>query len=88
MTETLERNKRTVTQFCDLMFKQRISGCRHARKLNKIRLSNPRSALACRADHFQHSDLPLLAAYARAVVAELVAAGELAAANVVDDTPA
>ena len=43
---------------------------------------------ACRADHFQHSDLPLLAAYARAVVAELVAAGELAAANLVDDTPA
>ena len=85
MTDTMERNKRTVTQFCDLMFKQWISGCRHARKLNKIRLSYPRSALACRADY---SDLPLLAAYARAVVAELVAAGELAAANVVDDTPA
>ena len=43
--------------------------------------------LACRADHFQHSDLPLLAAYAGAVVAERVAAGELAAANVVEDKP-
>ncbi|MFZ0853835.1 MAG: hypothetical protein WAO08_32130, partial [Hyphomicrobiaceae bacterium] len=31
MTETLERNKRTVTQFYDLMFKQQIAGCQHAR---------------------------------------------------------
>jgi hypothetical protein len=33
MTETLERNKRTVTQFYDLMFKQ-WTGCRHARNPN------------------------------------------------------
>jgi hypothetical protein len=43
--------------------------------------------VACRADHFQPSDAPLLAAYCRAVVAEKIAAGELAAANVVDDKP-
>ena len=33
------------------------------------------------------SDVPLLAAYAKAIVAERVASGELAAAYVVDDRP-
>lgn len=37
--------------------------------------------------HFLPSDLPLLAAYAKAVVAERVAAGELAAAYVIEDKP-
>ena len=37
--------------------------------------------------HFLPSDLPLLAAYARAVVQEKIAAGELARAYVVDDKP-
>ncbi|MBR0787386.1 hypothetical protein [Bradyrhizobium iriomotense] len=37
--------------------------------------------------HFLPSDLPLLAAYAKAVVAERVAAGELAAAYVIDGKP-
>ena len=40
--------------------------------------------LACRADHFQASDLPLLTAYCRAVVLEKVASSELAAAGYVD----
>jgi hypothetical protein len=37
--------------------------------------------------HFIPSDLPRLAAYARAIVQEKIAAGELAAAYVVDDKP-
>ena len=37
--------------------------------------------------HFMPSDLPLLAAYARAIVQEKIAAGELARAYVVDDKP-
>jgi phage terminase small subunit len=37
--------------------------------------------LACRADHFQPSDTPLLAAYCRAVVLEQTASGELAASG-------
>ena len=37
--------------------------------------------------HFLPSDLPLLAAYARAVVQEKIAAGELARAYVVGDKP-
>ena len=37
--------------------------------------------------HFLPSDVPLLAAYAKAIVAERVASGELAAAYVVDDRP-
>ena len=39
------------------------------------------------ANHFLPSDVPLLAAYAKAIVAERVASGELAAAYVVDDRP-
>jgi hypothetical protein len=39
------------------------------------------------ANHFLPSDVPLLAAYAKAIVAERVAAGELAAAYVIDDKP-
>jgi hypothetical protein len=39
------------------------------------------------ANHFLPSDVPLLAAYAKAIVAERVASGELAAAYVVDDKP-
>jgi hypothetical protein len=39
------------------------------------------------ANHFLPSDVPLLAAYAKAIVAERIAAGELAAAYVVDDKP-
>jgi hypothetical protein len=38
-------------------------------------------------NHFLPSDVPLIAAYAKAIVAERVAAGELAAAYVVDDKP-
>ena len=37
--------------------------------------------------HFLPSDIPLIAAYAKAIVAERVASGELAAAYVVDDKP-
>jgi hypothetical protein len=37
--------------------------------------------------HFMPSDLPLVAAYARAVIQEKIAAGELARAYVVDDKP-
>ena len=37
--------------------------------------------------HFMPSDLPLLAAYARAIVQEKIAAGELTRAYVVDDKP-
>ena len=37
--------------------------------------------------HFMPSDLPLVAAYARAIVQEKIAAGELARAYVVDDKP-
>ena len=37
--------------------------------------------------HFIPSDLPLVVAYARAIVQEKIAAGELAAAYVVDDKP-
>jgi len=37
--------------------------------------------------NFLPSDVPLIAAYAKAIVAERVAAGELAAAYVVDDRP-
>jgi phage terminase small subunit len=37
--------------------------------------------LACRADHFQAQDLPLLCAYCRAVVREQTASGELAASG-------
>jgi hypothetical protein len=39
------------------------------------------------ANHFLPSDVPLLAAYAKAIVAERVASGELAAAYVVDGKP-
>ncbi|WP_441259612.1 hypothetical protein AB7008_23635 [Bradyrhizobium sp. 521_C7_N1_3] len=39
------------------------------------------------ASHFLPSDLPLLAAYAKAIVAERIAAGELAAAYVIDGKP-
>jgi hypothetical protein len=39
------------------------------------------------ANHFLPSDVPLIAAYAKAIVAERVASGELAAAYVVDDKP-
>src|SRR6478735_3173078 len=39
------------------------------------------------ANHFLPSDVPLLAAYAKAIVAERVASGELAPAYVVDDRP-
>jgi hypothetical protein len=38
-------------------------------------------------NHFLPSDVPLLAAYAKAIVAERIASGELAAAYVVDDKP-
>jgi hypothetical protein len=38
-------------------------------------------------NHFLPSDVPLIAAYAKAIVAERVASGELAAAYVVDDKP-
>ena len=38
-------------------------------------------------NHFLPSDLPLLAAYAKAIVEERIAAGELAAAYVVDGKP-
>ena len=38
--------------------------------------------------HFLPSDLPLVAAYAKAIVQEKIAAGELAAAYVVDGKPA
>ena len=41
--------------------------------------------LACKADHFQLQDLPLLAAYCRAVCLERVASSELAAAGYVID---
>jgi len=37
--------------------------------------------------HFMQSDLPLVVAYARAIVQEKIAAGELAHAYVVDDKP-
>jgi hypothetical protein len=37
--------------------------------------------------HFLPSDVPLIAAYAKAIVAERVASGELAAAYVIDDKP-
>ena len=37
--------------------------------------------------HFMPSDLPLVAAYARAVIQEKIAAGELGRAYVVDDKP-
>ena len=37
--------------------------------------------------HFLPSDLPLIAAYAKAIVQERIAAGELAAAYVVDGKP-
>jgi hypothetical protein len=37
--------------------------------------------------HFMPSDLPLVVAYARAIVQEKIAAGELARAYVVDDRP-
>jgi len=39
------------------------------------------------ANHFLPSDLPLVAAYARAAIQEKIAAGELARAYVVDDKP-
>jgi phage terminase small subunit len=46
------------------------------------------AVLACRPDHFQDSDAPLLAAYCRAVVLEKVASGELNASGyVVDGKP-
>jgi hypothetical protein len=38
-------------------------------------------------NHFLPSDLPLIAAYAKAIVQERIAAGELAAAYVVDGKP-
>jgi phage terminase small subunit len=38
-------------------------------------------------NHFLPSDIPLLAAYSKAIVAERVAAGELAAAPVINDKP-
>jgi phage terminase small subunit len=41
--------------------------------------------LACRADHFQPSDAPLLTAYCRAVCLERTASSELAAAGYVTD---
>jgi hypothetical protein len=43
--------------------------------------------LGTRPDHFIPSDAPLLSAYAKAIVAERIAAGELAAAYVIDDKP-
>ena len=43
------------------------------------------TVVACRADHFQASDAPLLSASCRAVVLEKVASGELAAAGYVID---
>src|SRR4051794_27468118 len=43
--------------------------------------------VACRPDHFTDSDIPLLARYARALVAEKLAADELERASVVDDRP-
>jgi phage terminase small subunit len=46
------------------------------------------TVLACRPDHFQDSDAPLLAAYCRTVVLEKVASGELSASGyVVDGNP-
>ena len=42
---------------------------------------------ALRRHHFLPSDLPLVAAYAKAIVQERIAAGELAAAYVVDGKP-
>ena len=38
-------------------------------------------------NHFLPSDIPLLACYSKAIVAERVASGELAAAYIVDDKP-
>jgi hypothetical protein len=43
--------------------------------------------LGVRLDHFLPSDIPLIAACARAVVEERIAASELAAAYVVDGKP-
>jgi hypothetical protein len=43
--------------------------------------------LGTRPGHFVPSDLPLLSAYARAIVQKRIAAGELAAAYVVDGGP-
>src|SRR5262245_16983527 len=43
--------------------------------------------LGAPANHFLPSDLPLLACYSKAIVAERIAAGELAAAPVVDGKP-
>ena len=45
------------------------------------------AVLAAPKGHLTLSDLPLLSAYSRAIVAEKVAAGELAAAPVVDGKP-
>jgi hypothetical protein len=46
-----------------------------------------RLVLGAPPNHFPPSDLPLLAAYAKAIVEERIAAGELAAAYVVDGKP-
>jgi hypothetical protein len=43
--------------------------------------------LGCRVDHFQTSDMPLLVRYARALVAEKLAADELELEPVVDGRP-
>jgi hypothetical protein len=43
--------------------------------------------LACRADHFDRVDVPLLARYSRALIAEKLAADELERASVIDDRP-
>jgi hypothetical protein len=44
-------------------------------------------SLACRPDHFDRVDVPLLARYARALIAEQKAADELERASVIDDRP-
>ena len=43
--------------------------------------------VGCAPTHFMPSDVPLLSAYAKAIVAERVASGELAAAYIVDNKP-
>src|SRR5260370_7818373 len=54
-------------------------------KLERVEFAN--LITGAPANHFLPSDVPLLAAYAKAIVAERVASGELAAAYVVDDRP-
>jgi hypothetical protein len=54
-------------------------------QLERVEFANLITGAA--ANHFLPSDVPLLAAYAKAIVAERVASGELAAAYVVDDRP-